>query len=304
MEKARVFISCGQSNGEEKAYGVKASEWFRTNGFEPYFAEQYNTPEGLTENIFNALKKCEYFISINFEREHSQVGSLFIQQELAIASFLRIPMISFHKGKIQLQGIQKYILLNSIKINTVEELINNLKDKTKEWDSKSKNQLFLTFGNHHPNIPLMGSGWKPILDGNNKPILADWYHIIVHNQSSSINVTNCSGYIDSITNVRSGEIIFKDNDYKTELFWAAAGDIRINIPKLGKRDLDAFHFRKNDKRLLFNQRTTSSEYGYPLLDQGKYSISYIVISDNIAAAKCEIKIEISEEVKILDFQQI
>lgn len=304
MEKARVFISCGQSNKGEKEFGIKASDWFRKNGFQPYFAEQYNTPEGLTENIFNALKNSEYFVCINFERENSQVGSLFIQQELAIASFLRIPMVSFHKGDIQLQGIQKYILLNSIEINMVEELIHNLEEKTKEWDPKSKNQLFLTFGNHHPDIPLKGPGWKPILDSNNKPILVDWYHIIVHNQSSSINVTNCSGYIDSIINLRNGEIIFRDNDYKTELFWAAAGDIRINLPKLGKRDLDAFHFRKNDKRLLFNQRTTSSEYGYPLLGQGKYSISYIIISDNIETAKCEIKIEITEEVKIIDFKQM
>jgi hypothetical protein len=54
----------------------------------------------LTENIFRHLKASEYYVFIDFCREvidnASYRGSLFVNQELAIATFLQIPGIGFY----------------------------------------------------------------------------------------------------------------------------------------------------------------------------------------------------------------
>lgn len=266
MEKAKVFISCGQSNSKEKEYGIKAREWFSKKGFNAYFAEEIHTPEALTENIFNALKESEYFVLINFARtkqsiftrKNFDIGSLFVQQELAIASFLKIQMIGFHVGNIKLEGVEKYILVQSTKINSTDDMIRELVEKVTEakgWFPNSKNQLFLNFGNHHHNFPIIDNTGNQVVDQNDKLLLRDWYHIIVDNGSYFKHAINCSAYIESIKNLKTGETIFGDNYYKVELMWAAAKDIRVNIPIRSKRDLDAFFYDHQSKMIVFNQST-------------------------------------------------
>jgi hypothetical protein len=304
MKKARVFISGGQANKDEKEWGIIISDWFRDRGFDPYFAEQYSTPEGLTENIFNILKESEYFVCINFERENSKVGSLFVQQELAIAAFLKIPMVGFHKGEIELHGIEKYILLNANKVETPEEIIKVLEGKTKEWNPNSVNQLFLSFGNHQFAVPSVTPDRRCILDQDKKCILGDYYHITIHNKSRMIHTLNCIGYIESIKSLDNNEYIFKDDDYKTELIWAGTGDIKINIPTNGKRDLDAFIYFSNTKKIHFHQRTTSSYYGNKELDKGSYEIIYVIISDNMPITKLKIEFNFKDKIEILGTVQI
>lgn len=303
MNKARVFISCGQKNKFERKVGSEIFNFFKER-FDPYFAEQVHTPEALTENIFNALKESEYFVCINFERKNSKIGSLFIQQELAIASFLKIPTRLFHIGKIKRDGIESYLLLNRTKINNIPQLLGKLKKLTSGWDNLSKNQLFLSFGNPHPDMKLNNLDGTTLKDAQGNPILADWYHIIVHNQSGIINVRNAFGYIESITDTANNKLIFKADEYKPELVWAGSGFFSINIPIKGKRDLDAFFYHHKLDKILFHQRSMSTHYRYPELSRGKYSIIYVIISDNISTAKIEVSFEFGNGIESSSSKQI
>lgn len=296
MQKARVFISCGQED-IEKDYGLKAADFFREKGFEPYFAEEIQTPEGLTQNIFNSLKRSEYFICINPERKKGEIGSIFIQQEFAIAAFLEIPMLAFHIGNVKPAGIGKYLILKSIKISSIQELLEKLRSLTQTWNAQSRNQLKLSFGNFHSNIL--------IVDQPNAP-LSNWFHIIVENESKHLYCKNCFAYVEKVTNTTGRADIISNNDYKEELIWAGTSDISVNIPEQGKRDVDAFYWIQGSQVIQFHQRSSSTVYRYPnLTSYGKYQLIFDIISDNFPAAKIVAAIEFSSTgIAVLSSKQI
>jgi predicted nucleic-acid-binding Zn-ribbon protein len=287
VRKARVFISCGQKP-EEKPIGLKVAKYLRRKGFDPYFAEEIQTPEALTKEIFDSLRNSEYFVAINFQRKKlkkGDIGSLFIQQEFAIAAFLRISMIAFHKGNIKPAGVGEHLILKSIAFESYENIIRYLSREVKKWDPNSTHQLKLESGNHHSNF----------VTANAPPgtPLSNWFHIVVQNRSNSIYCKNCYGYIEMISDLKANKLLFGAGDYKTELLWAGTNDVTVNIPQGGKRDLDMLTWYQGTNIVTFQQRTTSTGYKYPDLPFGKYYIVYGVISDNFPTAKIEIEIEFS-----------
>jgi len=287
MRKARVFISCGQ-RVTEKPIGLKVAKYLRKKGFDPYFAEEIQTPEALTKEIFESLKTSEYFISINFERKKlkkGDLGSLFIQQEFAIAAFLGIPIMAFNKGNIQPAGIGEHLILKSIPIDSYEDIIRYLRKEIKKWDPASIHQLELTCGNHHSNFVTAGAPQTP---------LSNWLHIIVQNRSNSFYCKNCYAYIEMISDLNANRLLFGASDYKTELIWAGTNDVTVNIPQGGKRDLDMLTWYQGTNIITFQQRTTSTGYKYPDLAYGKYYIVYGIISDNFPPAKIEVELEFSQ----------
>jgi hypothetical protein len=100
--KAKVFLSCGQSKGsDEPVVTERIAQKICALGFECYVAVAEQSLRGLRENIFAQLESSDYLVFIDFKREELKVngglpicrGSLFSHQELAIASFLEIPVL-------------------------------------------------------------------------------------------------------------------------------------------------------------------------------------------------------------------
>ena len=118
MRPARVFISCGQRNEREKAIGLAVEHQFIKRGFETFFAEKAHSPDGLTEHIFRYLAESEYFVWVDFKRDPLEGddyrGSLFVNQELGIATFLGIPGIGFVEKGVRREGIADYQIYNAI----------------------------------------------------------------------------------------------------------------------------------------------------------------------------------------------
>jgi len=294
-----VFISCGQ-DPEEKKVGLKIVEYFRKRGFDPYFAGEVQTPEALTRDIFESLKRSEYFISINFERSELNSGSLFVRQEFAIAAFLGIEMLAFHKGKDATltgkgTGIGNYLVLKSIEFVSVKGLLKNLDKNTMHWDSNSVHGLKLEFGNYHSNV---------VVSNNPNGPLTNWIHVIVSNTSSKFYCKNCCAYVDEVVDLINKKVIIGKNDYKTELVWSGAGAFTINIPQGGKRDFDACYWAQGTNALVFHQLSMSTFYRYPNLNFGKYKIRYVIISENFPASKVEAIIEFRKTgISVLSFVQ-
>lgn len=106
-KKARVFLSCGEQKGTEEisiAQRIKAK--LERMGFQLYIAVEEQTLKGVKDNIFSRLAESEYLIFIDFKREklmektekgepEKHRGSLFSNQELAIAAFLETPVLAF-----------------------------------------------------------------------------------------------------------------------------------------------------------------------------------------------------------------
>lgn len=287
MVKAQVFISCGQLTSKEKEIGTAIVDYFQKRGFEPYFAEDVHSPLGLTQSVYANLKKSEYFVCINPKRENSDVGSLFVQQELALASFLELPLIAFHQTGVSLQGVAKYLHVNSIEFSTLAELLERLEEQAALWDPESKNQIRLSWGKASLNVS--------ILDQQNQ--LSNWYHITAENLSSTFHAKNSYCYIESMKDVTSDRLIFGKHEYINELMWAGTGRIIVDIPRQAKRDIDAIYTVQGSCIWQFTGLYTSTiyYYRYPSLRAGEYQIMYVVNSDNFPLSRTEFHVVLSKD---------
>lgn len=285
MKKSTVFISCGQRDDREKAFGDKLVNYFQSKDFETYFAEHIHSSKPLLQSILDSLKESEYFVAWNPYREKvGDVGSLFVQQEIAVAASLGLPSLYFYdKGVSKTVGMSGALHLNGIEINSITILERELDKLTKTWDNTSKNQLFLEFGNEHKNVSVLNDPTQP---------LSNWYHLIVQNECSFQQAKNCRAYISNIRDSGGQDLI---SEYKQELIWAGIGAGTISITKKTKRDADAIWTLQGSGQWRFQSIQTSTVYAYPILTDGEYDITYLVVSDNMPDAHLEVKVRLDND---------
>lgn len=147
-EKKLIFVACGQKEEKEINLGKKIEELInKEEDFEAFLAESAHDLNSLTSSIFKNLNICSGFIAILHSRGKKEnkelLTSLWINQEIAIASFIRhiegkeIPVIIFKEKGIEEEGILKYIHANPIPFEKDEEVLSQI-DK---WLSPSKFML-------------------------------------------------------------------------------------------------------------------------------------------------------------------
>lgn len=232
-------------------------------------------------SIFQALQESEYFVAFNpYRKETGEVGSLFVQQEIAMAALLEIPILYFYgKGVSKTIGVSGGLHLNGICVENPEDMKKFLDDGVKKWDSTSKNQLFLEFNNPHFNSRLLNHPNQP---------LSNWYHLVVKNGSTYKHARNCRAYVEKIENLTSNEVL--PLDYKLELIWAGTGTHSISLTKRSKRDVDAIWTIQGSGIWRFQSLQTSTVYVYPNLNNGQYRMTYSVLSDNFPDAIIEVEL--------------
>jgi hypothetical protein len=143
--KPLIFVSCGQSTESGKSLGKRLCGLVDATGvYQGYFAEQQQTLEGLTANIFRQLESCVGFVAVLHERgkvesalEHGYRAAVFIEQELAIVSFLNetrtenIDFIGYVQHGVMLEGIRGYLLMNPTQFTEDEQVIEDFAARIK-----------------------------------------------------------------------------------------------------------------------------------------------------------------------------
>ncbi len=152
---ATVFIGCGQSKHSDEvtiANAIKSK--LEQLGFSPYVAVNEQSLRGLKENIFEQLRSSEYFIFVDFKRErlvceHPEEvyrGSLFSHQELALASYLDIPVLAFQESGVKKDdGIIRFLQTNAEQFTDRHFLPDVIAERVRalRWNSGSRNELVL-----------------------------------------------------------------------------------------------------------------------------------------------------------------
>ena len=132
-----VFISCGQFRPEEIELGRKlAAAVTELTPFEGYFAQNQTSLDGLSQHIFGAINRCCGFVAVMHQRGtvatlHGQRvrGSVWVEQELAIAAFLRqaqdreIAVAVYIQKGIEREGVRDKLLLSPVEFETEAEVI-------------------------------------------------------------------------------------------------------------------------------------------------------------------------------------
>lgn len=299
--RAKVFISCGQTRGsDEEEIAHRIAERLIQLGYDPYIAIEEQTLRGIKENIFYQLKTSEYFIFIDFKREQIIVdkqkryrGSLFCHQELALASYLDIPLIAFQEqGIIQRDGLMNFLQANSIPFTDRNLLPNVIADTIQQrgWDPLWKNQL------------LLERDPEQFVNATRLPEnqLARFFHIRVRNLHPRKAAINCYGYIEHAYDISSGRDI---NIETIEFKWQGYTLPNAVIGPNSSRQLDAFYvFYETPTRLRFNLYTDFSGYVPRINGPGDFKFIFLVISENFPPARNKFTLHIGNTIDDIHFQ--
>jgi hypothetical protein len=121
---ARVFISCGQRDGERQIAAAVA-EWLVSRGYRPYVALEAQSIQDVNSGILGELRRADYYVFIDFRREFigggedgQFRGSLFSHQELAIAYAMGFEhAIFFREAGVRLEGVCAYLASNATRFD-------------------------------------------------------------------------------------------------------------------------------------------------------------------------------------------
>ena len=285
--RARVFISCGQSKrSDEVATAGEVARRLQELGFDPYIAVQEQTLRGLKENIFEQLGTSEYLVFVDFKREVLSPsdppvhrGSLFSHQELALASYLDIPVLAFQESGVKRDdGILQFLQANATPFTDRNLLPNVIADEVRRrgWDPHWRNELALERAPEQRGDSLFGNTEAGYTQ-------AGFFHVGVRNRHRNKTATNCYAYLEKATKIDPPTEI---DCPAAELVWAGYSLPNVRIPPGTARKFDAFYIRHDiPSELQFHTFSTSLEFIPRVEGAGRYELTYSVVADNFPTAR-------------------
>ncbi len=288
---AKVFVSCGQKTPEERQVASEISSMLTDLGFDPYVATEEQTLKGLRENIFWNLESAEYFLFVDFRREQlanqsEHRGSLFTNQELALASFLDLDVMTFQQtGVLKLDGLMRFLQANAVEFSNPADLPDLIRKRIEKvrWESGWKRRLAFRLCD-----PLMVDARAQ--DG----ALNRFFHLSVGNPHSRKPALLCSCIVESIERTGGGGFV----DFRPgEVHWAGSSEQFVTIPVGRERQVDiGFINHRNPAIFMFNSFTTSSQFLPPLLGPGEYDVKFTVVSQNFQPATALVRVQLGFQV--------
>ncbi len=291
--KARVFLSCGQ-RPDEMEIAVRIKKAVGKLGYEVYVATEQHTPDGFKDDIYRNLENSEYFLFIDFKREKLKKkekkvyrGSLFSNQELAIASYLGLDVLGFQEEGVEdHSGIMQFVMVNPTKFkdrNGLEDVVIN--EVRSHWKTGWQRRVDIILSQEFSHVEEYSGIKKPGL----------WFHLVVRNLHISKQALNCTGFVVEVTNKDGKQI----TPGLSELKWKGITiGHQVVIPPQMERKLDAFHIFKDSPNQivlgvnLFLVDSTSVVENYTLKGPGIFRVRYRVYSDNFPPADVTVCIDV------------
>lgn len=283
---ARVFISCGQRKDTDEIQVAKDLEAaLRKIGFDPYVAIEEQTLRGITENLFRQIETSEYFIFIDFKREYidekkAYRGSLFSHQELALATYFRLPIIAFReKGVISEDGIMNALQANSSEFSDRHHLKDIIMAKVKDrgWSPEGQRELILR------------RDGSQFVDANDKHKgIMRVFHVNVINHHKTKPAIGCYAYLEQISNATTSDVVFQET---VEVKWTGYNFPMANIAPQSSRSFDALFITSAQpfiaQPLVF---TDYSNYAPILSGPGEYNFRFLVLAENYPPARIQLRL--------------
>jgi hypothetical protein len=234
------------------------------------------------------LEESDYFVWIDFKREEIgekggeaiSRGSLFTNQELALASFLEMDMILFQEIGVRRDGMLNAIQGNATPFSNRNELPDLIAEeiRRRQWTTDTRNTLALSV---YPNSVRRLDQTKT--DGRfSRP-----FHISVENLHHRKDARNCCAYLDEVVDLNSSQSIKWST---AEFKWERTRLAYVRIAPKSYRNFDAaWLFENHDKRIemgFFNPVVPPATDYYPYqLYPGRYRLTFSVVSDNFVPVR-------------------
>jgi hypothetical protein len=300
--RSRIFLSCGQRPDEVTLVNQIKERIENELHFEVYIARLDHSINSLTENIFSRLEHSEYYLFIDFKREHFDPahlplragqnqyrGSLFTNQELAIAAYIKdIDILGFQEeGVLPLDGMMNYLQLNCDVFRTRDELPNLIIRRIQEegWRNNWRNELVVNYINDR-DIPAL----RPEIRNDQQVLVPYTFrHFRVTNLNDRKIALNCIAYID---NIETDGVSWKPSI--SELKWRNIISPNILIPPKETRELDAYSIPEHREFVMLGLNTHIVDYTGLVeeykLRNGTHVITFIIYSENFSPVKIRIRL--------------
>lgn len=305
-----MFVSCGQKrDSDERIIADRVAAVLKQMGFDPYVAFVEQTLNGLKENIFAHLDGSEYFLFIDYKRDllkdrADSRGSLFSNQELAIASYLGISaLVLQEQGIVPLDGMMGVFQANAYTFTArselpdfVGKLVQEKIDK-KEWSPIWKNKLLLEIQGEPSTARSR--------DIHGNPAAYAFYHLGVKNCHFKKTALNCCVFLESAFDVETEKCLpFRTVEFK----WAGTTLPAVMIAPNTIRLFDAFKkplsvmiggvavagpFKENAllEVVEFSTFSDSTEFMPRITKAGIYDLTYGIYSSNFSLCRSTVRIE-------------
>ena len=310
--KAQIFLSCGQSDqGRERLIAEAIKQRINEGelGFECWAACEEQDLDSLRDVVFKRLEEADYFIFVDFKREELKDrkaedgspifrGSLFANQELAVASYIGLAdrvLLLQEEGVEERNGLLSAVLANlkepretfgSCDRGDLPDRIYSLiearlsdQSEDRKWTSQTRNALCLS------------SHAETKSKDNAQP-----FHIKVENLHHRKDARNCLAYLDEVVALDSNKEI--STEWETvEFKWANTTLAAVRIAPKAYRLFDAFwltHGSGGVKEMEFFHRETAeatTDYYPHRLPAGRYRLTYSVVSENFKAVQSSFNVE-------------
>lgn len=198
----RVFISCGQATDEERQVASDLRDYFTERGFQPYVAIRVQSIQDVNSAIISELKLADFYVFVDFGRdalptpqEHQRRGSLFTNQELAIAYILGFEKVIFlQQENVLLEGLLRYMASNAARFSSATEVmpaVQHLVDE-RAWDPRYSRHLVVDGVHWSDGIIEFGSHTGERLVGR-------FLYLDIHNRRTNLAAFNCVARLASIS---------------------------------------------------------------------------------------------------------
>lgn len=308
--KAKVFISCGQQKDtDEVKIALEIREKLEKLGYEPYIAVEEKTLKGVKENILNQLANSEYLVFIDFKREQLVTkpeetihrGSLFSNQELAVASFLDIPFVAFQEEGVKKDdGILKFVQANCTPFKDMIALLDLVTKciEQQEWKPNWKNELVLERDEKEfvdTNVQINANGQIIV-----KP--SRFFHVEVENLHQRKIASNCYAYFKSFRDLSTGkETVLETVESK----WKGYVLPNATILPTSSRYFDAFYVLHDaPNQLRFNLFADYSGYYPRISGPGDFEMTYVVVSDAFQPATARLELHLGERLEDISLRKV
>jgi hypothetical protein len=297
--RARVFISCGQRDAKEEAFTRVVGPMLCELGYAYYIAIEQHTLQGLKEAIFAFLAETEYFLFVDFKRDAlnggpDHRGSLFTNQELAIASYLGIEVLPFQENGVKkIDGLLHALQCNVMRFDSTDELLARIRSEvTQHWTPHWRNQLTL-------------SRTATDFDVNNTVGYgrSRFFQVTVNNVHRDKLAVNCYPYLERAWDVqRQQEIPVEMIEHK----WRGYLPPNACIPARGKRRFDAFFLPFASPRNIQHNLLQSDFQGMaPQLPVDRpLELTYVVRSENFPLARATFRMQLADRIDDVIFEPI
>lgn len=198
----RVFISCGQATDEERKVASDLRGYFAKRGFQPYVAIQVQSIQDVNSAIISELKLADFYVFVDFAREalpapheHQRRGSLFSNQELAIAYLLGFEKVIFLQQKdVLLEGLLRYMASNATRFSSPTEVMPAVQRLVQEraWDPHYSRHLVVDGIHWSDGVIAFGSHTGERLVGR-------FLYLDIHNRRTDLAAFNCVARLASIS---------------------------------------------------------------------------------------------------------